>query len=40
MACETWCVLYAGHDGEECQDMADIWWWNDGNHHTEDEEEN
>lgn len=37
MVCETWCVLFAGHD-QECQDMADIWWFNDGKHHPTDEE--
>jgi hypothetical protein len=27
------CVLYHPHDGEECQDLADIHWHNDGKHH-------
>jgi hypothetical protein len=27
------CVLYHPHDGEECQDLADIHWHNDGRHH-------
>lgn len=31
--CEEWCVLRHPHDGEECQDMSDIWHYNDGRHH-------
>lgn len=33
MTCEDWCVLTPDHDGQDCQDMADIWFYNDGRHH-------
>lgn len=32
---EDWCVLHHPHEGEQCQDMSDIWSYNDGQHHCE-----